>query len=167
MQGRILQEVSDKAEITKSLLSKIENDKSKPPIATLTRIADALGVGMTSLLSDSDQEGTIYVPAKKTREKTTTDKGYEFFSFASQRADKLMQVYLFTAKKGGVTSQPLSHRGEEFVYVLSGSMHYMVGKTQYTLEAGDGLYFDSEDDHDFQPISDEVNYIAIFCDRPE
>lgn len=165
VQGRTLQDVSRKAQITASLLSKIENDKSQPPVATLTRITSSLGVSVTSLLSDADDIGTIFVPGAETKHKLKTDKGYEFFSVASQRAKKLMDIYLFSAKKGEVIQQPMSHSGEEFVYVLKGRMHYKVGHMQYTLKAGDALYFDAEEDHDLQPISNEVSYIAVFCER--
>ena len=167
MQGRTLQEVSDRADITKSLLSKIENGKSAPPIATLTRIAKVLGVGVSSLLSDADQGGAVFVPAEDARKTVKTDKGYSFFSFAGQRHNKIMQVYQFSARKGEVKPQALSHRGEEFVFMLEGCMRYSVGSTQYTLEAGDALYFDSEEDHDLESVTDDVKYLAVFCDRRE
>jgi len=165
IQGRTLQQVADQAKITKSLLSKIENGSSMPPIATLTRIAKALGVDIAALLSNSKQEGAIYIAASDTSKTTLTNKGYDFFSFANERPDKLMHVYLFTAKKGQVKRQALSHRGEEFIYILKGRTRYTVGNTQYTLKAGDALYFDSEEDHDLDPISDNLKYLAVFCDR--
>ena len=166
MQRRTLQDIADRADITKSLLSKIENGKSRPPIATLTRIANALGTSMSALLSEAEHKGPILIPADETLHTTATDKGYNFFSFANQRSAKLMQIYLFTARKGEVTAQALSHPGEEFIYILKGRTRYRIGNTQYTLKAGDGLYFDSEEDHDLDPISDEVKYLAVFCDRP-
>jgi transcriptional regulator with XRE-family HTH domain len=165
-QRRTLQDVADKAAITKSLLSKIENGKTMPPIATLTRIANALGTSMTSLLSQGDQRGPIFIPADETYKTTETNKGYSFFSFANQRSSKLMQLYMFTAKKGKIIPQALSHPGEEFIYILKGRMRCKVGDIQYTLKPGDSLYFDSEEDHDLDPISAEVKYIAVFCDRP-
>jgi transcriptional regulator with XRE-family HTH domain len=165
-QGRTLKEIAGNAAITVSLLSKIENNKSQPPIATLTRIAGSLGVSISSLLSDAHESGTIFIPAKNTSQTTRADKGYEFFSFATQRTAKLMDVFLFSAKKGEVSPQPMCHSGEEFVYVLSGKMQYSVGSAQYTLRAGDALYFDSEADHDLQPLTKEVKYLAVFCTRP-
>ena len=167
MQGRTLKEISGNANITVSLLSKIENNKSQPPIATLTRIASALGVSTSSLLADGEQSGTIFIPAKNTSTRTRADKGYEFFSFATQRKEKLMDIFLFVAKKDEVTPQPLNHSGEEFVYVLRGEMKYSVGSAQYTLKAGDALYFDSESDHDLEPLTKEVRYLAVFCTRPK
>lgn len=166
-QGRTLKEIAGNSNITVSLLSKIENNKSQPPIATLTRISSALGVSTSSLLSDDDEPGTIFVPAKNTAQTTRADKGYEFFSFATQRPSKLMDVFLFSAKKGEVTPQAMCHSGEEFIYVLSGKMEYSVGSAQFTLKAGDALYFDSEADHDLQPLTKEVKYLAVFCSRPK
>lgn len=165
MQGQTQQAIANKADITKSLLSKIENGKSMPPIATLSRIAKALGVDIASLLSETHGNGPIYIPADETTKAISTDKGYDFFSFANQRSDKLMQLYLFTARKDKIKKQALSHSGEEFIYILEGCMHYRVGNMQYTLKPGDSLYFDAEEDHDFAPITNEVKYLAAFCDR--
>lgn len=165
MQGRTLQEVADGSGVTKSLLSKIENGKSMPPLATLTRIAGALGVKVSALLDGADEHGTIFTPASETGRTVKTDKGYAFFSFAAQRSDKQMQTYLFEAEKGRVKPQPLSHRGEEFIYVLEGRMQYSVGPVSYTLGQGDSLYFDAEEDHDLEPITKKVRYLAVFVER--
>jgi Cupin domain./Helix-turn-helix. len=166
MQRRTIQEIADGASITKSLLSKIENGKSAPPVATLSRIAKSLGVSVSSLLEKGKASGTVFIPAAATRDKTKTAKGYEFFSFANGRPDKLMQIYVFDARKGKIAQQPLFHTGEEFVYVLKGRARYTVGSVQYTLNPGDALYFDSEQNHDFEPLTEEVKFLAVFCSRP-
>lgn len=165
IQRRTLQEIADEAGITKSLLSKIENGKSTPPVATLTRIAKSLGADASSLLAEDEVGGVVFVPAAATRNTTKTAKGYEFFSFANERPRKLMQIYVFEARKGRIKQQPLFHSGEEFVYVLKGRARYSVGNVQYTLNVGDGLYFDSEQDHDFEPLTAEVKFLAVFCGR--
>lgn len=165
MQKRTAQEIADGASVTKSLLSKIENGKSVPPVATLSRIAKSLGVSVSSLLDESKAAGAVFIPAAATREMTKTAKGYEFFSFANDRPDKLMQVYLFDARKGKIAKQPLFHTGEEFVYLLKGRARYTVGNVQYTMNAGDALYFDSEQNHDFEPLTEEVKFLAVFCGR--
>ncbi len=169
LQQRTLQDVADRSDITKSLLSKIENGKTSPPVATLTRIADALGVKVAQLLADGTDSTTVHTPAEALakRNMTATDKGYSFFSFASRRTDKAMQVYLFEAQRGKIKPQALSHSGEEFIYVLDGEMQYTVGNVQYRLGPGDSLYFDAEEDHDLQPISKTVRFLAVFTERKE
>ena len=165
-QGRTLQEIADRCGFTRSLLSKIETGLTSPPVATLTKIASALGVRPSSFLEDADDASTVHTPAAaaKGRGLVATDKGYSFHAFAAGRAEKMMQPYLFVAEKGKVKPKPLSHRGEEFVYVIEGRMKYRVGRVEYTLGAGDSLYFDAEEPHDLEPVAGRVEYLAVFTE---
>jgi transcriptional regulator with XRE-family HTH domain len=167
-QHRTLEAIASESGFTKSLLSKIERGKTTPPIATLLKIANVLGVNIADLLSDDTSAETVFTSAKVLGENslTRTEKGYRFHLFAGNRPDKLMQPFLFIARKGMIKPALLSHRGEEFIYVLSGEMVYTVGGTRYELRAGDSLYFDSEQKHDLKPVSQVVTYLAVFVDAP-
>ena len=164
-QGRTLQAISDICGFSKSLLSKIESDKTSPPLATISKIAKALGVSLSALLKESDESGTILIKASATANLAETDMGYSFFPFASERLDKKMQPFMFVAEKGKVKQGTLSHEGEEFVYVLEGQMKYQVGSIEYFLEAGDSLYFDALEEHRLEPVSAKVVYLGIFTDN--
>jgi len=167
LQGRSIYEIAAESAITPSLLSKIETGKSNPPVATLTRIAAALGVSTASLLDDRAGVGTVFTPATAVTPAamTVTDKGYRFFALAAGRPEKAMQLFVFEAEKGLVKRQPLAHAGEEMIYVLEGELLYSVGAVQYRLRPGDSLYFDAEEDHDMDPLSDRVRYLAVFVER--
>jgi transcriptional regulator with XRE-family HTH domain len=163
-QNRNLSEIADMCGFTKSLLSKIENGKTMPPISTLIKIADALGTKVSILLDDQQQTGTIYTTKETTHSKLVkTEKGYSFFAFAVERSEKLMQPFLFVSRKEENDNRhTFSHNGEEFIYILEGRMRYKVGNVEYTLGPGDSLYFDSIEKHTLSPITDEVKYIAVF-----
>lgn len=166
-QKRTLKEVALACGFTESLLSKIESGKTSPPLATLARIASALGVGLSDLLDDSRAASTVSIPAAvlEGRALTRTAKGYGFHVLGAERTGKIMQPFLFVAEKGGVKPGLLSHSGEEFVYVLEGQMSYRVGTTTYTLGPGDSLYFDAEEEHDLEPITDSVRFLGVFTER--
>ena len=166
-QHRTLEAVAGQAGITKSMLSKVETGATMPAVATLSRVAAALGVPVATLIDESDQAATVYTAAANTKKAppVRTTKGYSFFAFASRRVGKTMQPYLFTARRRDVKPEPLSHAGEEFIYVLEGEMKYRVGAIEYTLRPGDSLYFDAEDEHDFQPITADVKYLGMFVER--
>lgn len=165
-QGRTLEEIAQRCGCTRSLLSKIETGKSSPPIATLTRIAQALGIPVSELLADDAAAAVAYIPADPDGAAlTVTDKGYRFRLLAGDAAGGRMQAYLFTARKGEVRAGALHHTGEEFVHVLSGTMRYRVGQREFRLQAGDSLHFDAAQDHDLEPISAEVRYLAVFVGR--
>jgi len=166
-QQRTQQEIAARCGFTVSLLSKIENGQTTPPVATLMKIAAALGVKVADLLEPDRAPATVFIPAESRQDEARwikTDRGYSFFAFASARGDKAMQPYLFTARKGETTDHPLSHAGEEFLFVLSGEMKYRVGNVEYSLKPGDALYFNSLEDHSLQPVTDEVTYLAVISD---
>ncbi|MEZ0296857.1 MAG: helix-turn-helix domain-containing protein [Candidatus Methylacidiphilales bacterium] len=167
LQKRTLKDVAQQCGFTVSLLSKIESGKTTPPLATLSKIAAALGIGLSDLLENSKTRAVALTTSQDLahRPATVTDKGYTFRLLAAQRSDKLMQPILFEARRGQVTPGALSHPGEEFIYVLEGRMQYRVGDTTYTLGPGDSLYFDAEEDHDLQPLSDLVRYLGLFTGR--
>ena len=47
-----------------------------------------------------------------------------------------------------------SHEGEEFIYVLAGTIEINYGKTIYTLSEGDSIYYDSVVDHNVHAAND-------------
>lgn len=162
-QKRTMQEVADSCGLSKSMISKIENNKTIPSVATLVKIAQTLGTNISNLFEHEGWTKAIVTTRKEAEEKlVTTEKGYSIFPYASAFHEKKMQPFLFVAKKGEVIPHQLSHEGEEFVFVVEGIMKMQVGETEYLLKAGDSLYFNSLQKHGVLPVSDEVVYIDIF-----
>src|SRR4051812_2707889 len=113
-QNRNLSEIADACQFSKSLLSKIENGKTVPSIATLVKIADSLGTKVSVLLDDHEECGSICTTKETSMgQLVKTENGYSFYAFAVERQEKLMQPYLFIAKKGETKNNSLSHTGEE------------------------------------------------------
>jgi transcriptional regulator with XRE-family HTH domain len=163
-QHRTLQQVADASGFSKSLLSKIETGRIFPPVATLVKIAEALGTKVSALLGGDGDGAPVCTPAASAEDGTVrTENGYWIFPFATGRASKRIQPFLFVARRGEVKEHHVSHEGEEFLYVLEGEMKFQVGAVEYTLRAGDSLYFDAREDHGVMPVSDVVRYIDIFA----
>lgn len=167
LQKLTLKDVAGQCGFTVSLLSKIECGKSSPPVATLTRIAAALGVSLSDLLESPHSHATVMTQNAKLRLKpaSVSDKGYSFHLLAAERADKLMQPIIFVARRGKIRAGRLSHRGEEFIYILQGRLRYSVSEVSYILGPGDSLYFNAEETHDLEPLTDEVRYLAVLTQR--
>ncbi len=162
-QHRTLQEISDACGFSKSLLSKIENGRVIPPIATLVKIAGAMGTKVTALLEAAENVRTVVNRRDEViRNTVRTEKGYAVFPFASEHRSKKMQPFLFTAKRGEVLPHEVTHEGEEFIFVVEGSLKFHVGDVEYTLRQGDGLYFEALDAHGFEPLSETATYIDVF-----
>ncbi|SOD99266.1 helix-turn-helix domain-containing protein [Spirosoma fluviale] len=162
-QNRTLQEIADASELSKSMISKIENNKTVPSVAALVKIANTLGTTISNLLEHDGWLNAIVTSRLKAEESLTqTDKGYSIYPYASEYHEKKMQPFLFVGKKGEVKPHELSHEGEEFIYVIRGQMKMQVGEVEYQLKEGDSLYFNSSLKHGILPTSDEVAYLDIF-----
>lgn len=162
-QKRTLQEIADACDLSRGMISKIENNKTVPSVAALVKIAKALGTNISNILEQDGWLNAIHTTRKKASENLTkTEKGYSIFPYASGYHEKQMQPFLFVARRGEVKAHELSHEGEEFIYVIKGQMKMQVGETEYLLKEGDTLYFNSLQKHGILPVSDEVVYLDIF-----
>lgn len=162
-QKRTMQEIAEASDLSKSMISKIENNKTVPSVAALVKIAKALGTNISSVLEQDGWLNAIITTRLKAQENlTTTDKGYSIYPYASEYHEKKMQPFLFVAKKGEVIPHEVSHEGEEFIYVINGQMKMQVGEVEYLLTSGDSLYFNSVLRHGIMPVSEEVTYLDIF-----
>ncbi len=159
------QEVADYCGFSKSLLSKIEHGTTVPPLGTLIKIASALHTTLSTLVGEDLNSDTIHESSTKaTSQLFTTSKGYKMFPFASQNVSKKMQPILYVVKKNELKSHFAAHPGEEFYYILSGEMKVRIGDTLYHLKPGDGIYFNSSNEHETIPITDEVTLLNILTE---
>lgn len=162
-QKRTIQEIASLCSLSKSMVSKIETNNVVPSVATLVKLAKALGTNVSVLLEENDSQTSVVIKGQKAiGNLTKTEKGYHIFPFASEYKDKKMQPFLFVANKGEVIEHRLSHDGEEFINVIDGEMRVHIGGNDFTLEKGDSVYFNALEKHGIMPITDTVKYINIF-----
>ncbi len=162
-QNRTLQEIADASDMSKSMISKVENNKTVPSVASLVKVASALGTTISNLLEHGAWLSSIMISRQKAEDNLVkTDKGYAIYPYGSDYHEKKMQPFLFVARKDDVKPHEVSHQGEEFIYVLRGQMRMQVGEIEYLLKEGDSLYFNSTLKHGIMPESEEVSYLDIF-----
>lgn len=162
-QNRTMQDIAEASDLSKSMISKIENNKAVPSVAALVKIAKSLGTTISCLLEQESFLNAIHITKKEALQNLTpTDKGYSIHPYASGFHAKKMQPFLFVARKTEVIPHELSHEGEEFIYVIKGHMMVRVGEIVYRLNVGDSLYFNSIQKHGIIPVSEEVTYLDIF-----
>jgi transcriptional regulator with XRE-family HTH domain len=149
---------------TKSLLSKIETGDTQPPVATLMKIAEALGTSLSALLEHDSAVGPVFTGMEAAvASLARTEKGYSAYPYAASLGAKKMQPFLFEVRKGKVKQHALSHAGEEFLFVIEGEILFRVGHVEYRMRAGDSLYFDATHEHGVTAVSEIARYLDIFC----
>jgi transcriptional regulator with XRE-family HTH domain len=148
--GLTLEQLAERSQLTQSVLSKVENSRVTPSLAALSRIAEALGVSLSELVSGIDDKCRVSVVRRDERpvtERGRPDRAFTCYALSASRTGKAVDPVLVQIQPGNRTSQPLPHEGEEFIFVLKGSIEIECGSEHYLLEEGDSVYFESASEH--------------------
>ncbi len=147
-----IQDVSDLSDISRGMLSRIENAQATPSLDALQRICQALGVSLSNLLKDFDipEGGARFVPRGQgmdvARRGTKRGHSYELLSY-DQGPKRLFEPFLITLDDESETFPRFQHEGTEFIYMLEGKIEYRIGKNSYVLEPGDSITFEGNIPH--------------------
>lgn len=151
LQNRLtLDRVAERTGFTKSYLSMVELGKKSPPIATLSKIAKALGVDIAAFFEQKRPEESILLVRKEERKVVVRDGtifGYRYESIAPTKRKRRMEPFIITLPSKSKEGDLFDHEGEEIFYVLEGKTNFFYGDKKYLLRAGDCVYFDSSIPH--------------------
>jgi len=157
--GLVLQDLSNRTGLSKSLLSQIEKEVVSPPIATLLKISKALGVNISFFFQNDDSEKRVILVRSNeskvidSRYFGREESGYYYEALAYKKSKKYMEPFLveFKRKRAEKLSY-FSHEGEEFIYLLEGTLEFRTESEQYVLYPGDSLYFESFIPHAYRAM---------------
>jgi len=137
--------------LSEKQLSLIESDISIPSLGVLIRISRALGIRIGTLLDDTVKEGPAIMRAKERSSarsfSTSEDQNREhltFYSLAPNKAGRHMEPFIVDINPGDTKIMTKSsHEGEEFIFVMEGTVTVAYGTDIIELEKGDSIYLDS------------------------
>ena len=150
--GLTIADVAERAAISRGMLSKIENAQTATSLDTLTRLARALGVSLSTLFRNYDvPEGSAQLVKNGEGMEVVrrgTKRGHTYHLLAyDQGPTKLFEPFLITIDSESATFPVFEHPGTEFIYMLEGRMEYRHGQHTYLLTPGDSLTFRGEVPH--------------------
>lgn len=156
MLGLSLKEVAARANLTEGFLSKIENDRANPTMATLHRLVLALDTNMSSLFAATEHgDSEVFVlpaaarPIIETGHRRTGNN-VRLEKLVPTGAEYLLQINIHVVAPRGGSEELIRHKGQEFGFVLQGALELMVEKGTYQLKEGDSFYFNSELGHGYR-----------------
>ena len=151
-------DLADKVGLSETVISQIEKDVVAPPIATLLKISKMMGVEIAYFFSQEGPDKKFDIVRANERRKVerklpqrkTMPLSYSYEMLSSQRKENHMQPFLVEFDIDVEEEiEPVSHEGEEFLFVLEGELEYKLENEIITLKKGDSLYFDSKTPHAF------------------
>lgn len=159
---KTLKEVSEATGLSISFISALERGGSGASVASLRRLAEAYGVTMRELFGADLDQASPLVRAHE-RPVMEWDNGVRFEEMAS--GEKAMDPSYLRVPPGTGSEGFYSHSGEEFVYVVSGTlMVELKDQGTYRLSPGDTLYFPSTTPHRWWAESEPAE--AVYVNTP-
>lgn len=140
-----LEELAERSGLSKPFLSRLESGTRQPSIAAVLTLARVFDVPMGSLFEMRHADDScIVIRGKGASARQGNGISYVPLSGISRFNVQPMRIVVSPQRPGVERYQ---HEGEEWIYVLSGSLKLHVGEKQYDLEPGDAAHFDSRLPH--------------------
>ncbi len=139
-----LGDLASRSEVTKGFLSQVERNLTTPSIATLEDILEALGTNLSDFFRE-EQERQIVFSKQDFFVDEQDDYNIEWIIPNAQKNE--MEPILLTLHPHCRSHILSAHQGEEFGYVLKGSVTLVRGSKKYKLKAQETFYLDGTQSH--------------------
>lgn len=146
-----LAKLSERSDVSVSMLSHIERGQTMPSLRSLNRICQALNIEMSAIFPTSDQEyedeSSEVVRARERAELAFKPYGLTK-ELLSPKRNKSLEFFMVTLEPGGGSGPELLVRqGEKAGMVVQGELSLLIGDKQYVLSEGDSFQFNSSKPH--------------------
>jgi transcriptional regulator with XRE-family HTH domain len=161
-----LRTIADRSGLSESFLSQVERGRSSASIASLRRIADALGISMADLFEPDAVPGPKVI---RRQDRPTLAFGVlGKKALLTPKPLHQLEVFVGELEVGGSTGdQPYVHGdSEELVVVISGSVQLELGGELFDLERGDSIDYRSSTPHRVSNTGQEVAEVMWIISPP-
>lgn len=158
--GITLKDLSEETELSISFLSQIERGVSSMTITSLKKIADALGVTMQDLVSvDENQQ---FTRKKDSQMVMRLEKSFpKYIPLSGKFKGRKLEAVILKLEANHITSETITHLGEEFYYVLSGSGVFTIDDEDYVISEGETIHYPSSSPHKISNPNDKE--LVMIC----
>ncbi|HEU4552127.1 MAG TPA: XRE family transcriptional regulator [Chitinophaga sp.] len=151
--GITIQELADKAAVSKGLISQIENNRTVPSLLVLINIIRSLNLDMNEFFNE------IGAPQQNSRVIIKQQADYQLFEKEAARGflykrvltknvkNYPVDIVILELKKGARRSQMVKTDAYEYKYILQGTVEYQIENEKHILQEGDSLFFDGRLGH--------------------
>lgn len=140
------EELAERSELTKGFISQVERDLASPSIQTLVDILDGLGTNLQDFFTDAAVEQIVF--SEEDFFETVNDElGFTLNWVVPNAQKNAMEPILLRLPEGAKSRKVGPHEGEEFGYVLQGTVLLHANDTVYKVKRGETFYLDGASVH--------------------
>lgn len=145
-----VQELADRATVSKGLISQIENGRSIPSLPVLFGIIQALEMDVSSFFDNLNiNTPNIIVRAKDQYESFTKEdaKGFLYKRIFTKNLSTATVDFVILELNKSAKREKVVTEAYEFKYIIQGECEYLINENKYLLKEGDSLFFDGRLPH--------------------
>lgn len=136
------EELANRAQLTKGFISQLENDQTSISVDSLADLLGALGVSMSEFFSDAEDVRVVFHPADRIPIEGKGAKKFEIMVPGS--TNNLMDPIMIELEPGETLGKQGPRPGEQFGYVLKGTVTLQMSRRNYKVPSKSCFYFESD-----------------------
>ncbi len=170
-QGMSVEQVCKLTGLTPERLKAYEEGSSVPPIGVMISLSRVLGSKMERLLHGGGVVSETLTICRNGESlagiQGSTEQSYAYASLTRPgTAGHLMEPFLLDFDPATPPGPEITHEGQEFVYIVSGSVELFYDGQRHLLNQGDSAYVDSSRPHTFHGKGDTVAKMLAVVTSP-
>jgi transcriptional regulator with XRE-family HTH domain len=140
--------LAEAAQLSPTLISRIENGLVRPSIATLELIAQSLKVDIGYFFRDEERQQFV-ISYRGGRKNVPSQRGYDIETLVEEMENHFMDpgIVSLRGKEEEEKVEFATHEGQEFMYVLEGKVELILGSKRFILKQGDAGYWNGSVPH--------------------
>ena len=163
--GISVETLAGELEISTETYSQYESGEIDIPIGFLYKLSTKFHVELTAILTGENPRLHTYCLVRKDKGVNVERRNpYKYYSLAYNFINKKSEPFRVCVEPSE-DNEPIhfnSHPGQEFNYVLEGTLMIYIDGHQLILNEGDSLYFDSNCSHGMKAIGGkQAKFLAI------
>jgi transcriptional regulator with XRE-family HTH domain len=162
--GLTLDQLAEATGLSKAHLSRLESSERQPSIAALLDLSAALGVQVNVLLGEN-HDGEPFSISTGTEHHHETN-GLAITPRSGFPGSSAIEALSITISPDRPDSAPASHRGEEWIYVLDGTLLLEFDGVSHSLAAGECAHFDADRPHRLMAAGGTTEVLMVAAHDP-
>lgn len=149
---------------TPEFIQKVESNEVVPSVSFLLKLSRALGVDPGTFLSDEEK---AHIQDKRAQAFTTRTRNYAYQTLTPGAENQHLRGFMITIEaKQAHKPVAYKHEGEEFIYVMEGSLELTLDSKVNHLKAGESMHYNSEIPHKLKNIGNETTRCLVMLYTP-
>ena len=164
-----IQELASSSRVSANMISRVERGLTTPSVEILMKLATTFGLSLSYFVEEATTSAAVVVTRGGNGKRVFffEDK-HQIVSLTDGIRDPGFSVFIDTLERGCASGAgKMVQSGEEFAWVLAGSLEICVDQESFVLDAGDSMAFKASHPHRWRNLHDgETRVLWVVSPAP-